>query len=56
MRALRHDPKMSQRDLAQDLGSSLGGVSYCLKALIKTSSIKVENLRLSDNKIRYAIS
>jgi EPS-associated MarR family transcriptional regulator len=54
MRALQQDPKMSQRDLARDLGISLGGVNYCLKALINKGSIKVENFRASDKKIRYA--
>lgn len=54
MRALEQDPKMSQRDLARDLGVSLGGVNYCLKALINRGSIKVENFRASDNKMRYA--
>lgn len=45
---------MSQRDLARDLGVSLGGVNYCVNALIDQGSIKVENFRASDNKIRYA--
>ncbi|MGJ8588288.1 MAG: MarR family EPS-associated transcriptional regulator [Yoonia sp.] len=54
MRALQQDPKMSQRDLARDLGVSLGGVNYCVNALIDQGSIKVENFRASDNKIRYA--
>lgn len=54
MRALEQDPKMSQRDLARDLGVSLGGVNYCVKALINKGSIKVENFRASNNKIRYA--
>lgn len=43
---------MSQRDLARELGVSLGGVNYCVKALINRGSIKVENFRASDNKIR----
>ena len=54
MRALEQDPKMSQRDLARALGVSLGGVNYCLKALIEKGAIKVENFRASDNKMRYA--
>lgn len=54
MRALKQGSQMSQRDLARDLGGSLGGVNSCLKALINKSSIKVENFRASDNKIRNA--
>lgn len=54
MRALEQDPRMSQRDLARELGISLGGVNYCLKALIAKGAIKVENFRASDRKRRYA--
>ncbi len=34
MRLLEDNPQMSQRELAQALGLSLGGVNYCLRALI----------------------
>lgn len=54
LRALEHNPQLSQRDLARELGVSLGGVNYCVKALINRGSIKVENFRASDNMIRYA--
>lgn len=54
MRALEQDPKLSQRDLARELGVSLGGVNYCIKALIDKGAIKVENFRASGNKMRYA--
>jgi EPS-associated MarR family transcriptional regulator len=54
MRAIAQNPNMSQRDLARDLGVSLGGVNYCIKALINKGAVKVENFRASDNKMRYA--
>jgi EPS-associated MarR family transcriptional regulator len=54
MRAIAQNPNLSQRDLARDLGVSLGGVNYCIKALIDKGAVKVENFRASDNKMRYA--
>lgn len=54
MRAIAQNPNRSQRDLARDLGVSLGGVNYCIKALIDRGAVKVENFRASDNKMRYA--
>jgi EPS-associated MarR family transcriptional regulator len=54
MRAIERDPTLSQRDLAKELGVSLGGVNYCIKALISKGAVKVENFRASDNKMRYA--
>ena len=54
MRAIAQDPNMSQRDLARALGVSLGGVNYCIAALIDKGAVKVENFRASDSKLRYA--
>jgi EPS-associated MarR family transcriptional regulator len=54
MPALEQNPNLSQRDLARDLGVSLGGVNYCIKALIDKGAVKTENFRASDNKMRYA--
>jgi len=54
MRALEQNPTLSQRDLARELGVSLGGINYCIKALIDKGAVKVENFRVSDNKMRYA--
>lgn len=50
---LAHDPGVSQRLLAQELGLSLGKVNYCLKALINKGLLKVNNFRTSDNKRAY---
>ena len=54
MRALEQNPQLSQRDLARKLGVSLGGVNYCINALIDKGAVKVENFRGSDKKMRYA--
>ena len=54
LRMLESHPEYTQRDLAQALGVSLGGVNYCLNALIEKGHIKVSNFRHSDRKLRYA--
>ncbi len=54
LRALSADPEMSQRQVAQSAGISLGAVNYCLKALTEKGLVKVQNFRASDNKLRYA--
>ena len=50
---LEEEPKLTQRELAQKLGISLGGVNYCLKALIEIGHIKVANFRKNPNKSVY---
>ena len=57
LKVLRHleaNPEITQRELAQELGVSLGKVNYCLKALIDRGWVKVNNFRNSDNKAAYA--
>ena len=54
MRALQANPKLSQRELASELGLSLGLVNYCLRALVEKGQVKVRNFRASDNRLRYA--
>jgi EPS-associated MarR family transcriptional regulator len=50
---LEDDPKLTQRELAKKLGISLGGVNYCLKALINIGHIKVDNFSKNPNKSLY---
>ncbi len=45
---------MSQRELAQTLGLSLGKTNYCLRALVERGWVKVNNFRTSGNKRAYA--
>jgi EPS-associated MarR family transcriptional regulator len=54
LRALQDKPDMTQRELAQKLGVSLGRVNYCIKALVDKGYVKVGNFAASNNKLRYA--
>jgi EPS-associated MarR family transcriptional regulator len=53
MRLLEANPEMSQRDIARELGVSLGKVNYCLRALIGKGWIKATNFTNSQNKAAY---
>jgi EPS-associated MarR family transcriptional regulator len=53
LKALEQNPEISQRDLARELGVSLGRANYCLKALIDVGLLKVSNFRNSKNKLAY---
>lgn len=53
MRALESKPEMSQRELARELGVSLGKVNYCLRALVQKGWIKASNFTNSQNKAAY---
>ena len=53
LRALEANPELSQRQLAAELGVSLGGVNYALKALIERGFVKAENFRKSGRKVAY---
>lgn len=46
-------PEISQRELAKNLGVSLGKTNFCLKALIDIGLIKASNFRNSQNKLAY---
>ncbi len=53
MRLLEANPDLTQRQLADALGVSLGGLNYCLKALTQKGFVKVSNFRQSKNKFGY---
>ena len=53
LRILAQEPDISQRDLADRLGVSLGGLNYCLKALIDKGFVKLENFSNSRHKFGY---
>jgi EPS-associated MarR family transcriptional regulator len=53
MRLLQAKPRLSQREVARELGISLGRVNYCLKALIDRGWIKASHFRNSQNKTAY---
>jgi len=53
MRLLDANPGMSQRDVARELGISLGKANYCLQALVRKGWIKATNFKNSQNKAAY---
>lgn len=53
MRLLEAKPGLSQRDVARELGISLGKVNYCLRALIKKGWVKVSRFTNSQHKSAY---
>tara|TARA_Y100000768_G_C23763774_1_gene579871 strand:- start:432 stop:731 length:300 start_codon:yes stop_codon:yes gene_type:complete len=53
LRKIKKKPHSSQRELAQELGFSLGKLNYCLKELQKKGLIKIENFKNNPNKINY---
>ena len=53
LRKIKNKPESSQRELAVELGFSLGKLNYCLKALKSKGLIKIANFRQNPNKINY---
>lgn len=53
LRLLEENPEITQRELARELGLSLGGVNYCLKALVDKGLVKVQNFSASEHKMGY---
>ncbi len=54
LRLLQDNPDLTQREIAEALGISLGGVNYCLRALASKGLVKIRNFRNSNNKMGYA--
>jgi EPS-associated MarR family transcriptional regulator len=54
LRLLNKQPELSQRELSQALGLSLGKTHYILHALLDRGLVKVRNFRRNDNKLGYA--
>lgn len=54
LRVLEQNPELSQRQLAKELGISLGKTHYILNSLIDVGLVKVDNFKRSDNKLGYA--
>ena len=53
LRKIQQRPESSQRELAEDLGFSLGKLNYCLKALKVKGLVKIKNFEKNPNKINY---
>ncbi len=53
MRILQENPDLTQRELANKIGMSVGGLNYCLNALIDKGLVKMQNFSNSKNKFKY---
>ena len=53
LRKIKSKPNSSQRELASELGFSLGKLNYCLRALKVKGLIKIQNFQRDPNKLRY---
>tara|TARA_Y200000002_G_scaffold205310_1_gene169409 strand:- start:69 stop:398 length:330 start_codon:yes stop_codon:yes gene_type:complete len=54
LKILEQKPELTQRQLSEALGVSLGKTNYVLKSLIDVGWVKLENFQRSDNKWGYA--
>jgi MarR family transcriptional regulator, temperature-dependent positive regulator of motility len=53
MRLLESRPDITQRDLAREMGMSLGKANYCLQALIRSGWIKAKPFKNARAKSAY---
>lgn len=53
LRLIKKNPKTNQRELALNLGFSLGKMNYCLTELKKKGYVKIENFKKQKSKIKY---
>ena len=53
LRKIQNKPESTQRELAEELGFSLGKLNYCLKALNTQGLVKINNFKRNPNKINY---
>ena len=53
LRKINRKPKATQRELAEELGFSLGKLNYCLRALKTKGIIKIKNFEKNPNKLNY---
>lgn len=54
LKVLQENPDLSQRELANKIGVSLGKTNYCLQALIGKGLVKAARFHNSTNKVAYA--
>jgi EPS-associated MarR family transcriptional regulator len=53
LRKINNSNKITQRELATDLGFSLGKLNYCIKSLKSKGLIKISNFKKNPNKFKY---
>lgn len=54
LRLLQENPERSQRELAEAVGVSVGGMHYVLNALVEKGFVKLESFTAAEDKRRYA--
>ena len=54
LRLLHDNPELTQRELGERVGISLGAVNYSLRALIERGLVKAGNFSRNPNKLGYA--
>ena len=54
LRKINKKPETSQRELAKELGFSLGKLNYCINALKEKGLLKINNFKKNPDKLRYA--
>lgn len=53
LKIVEANPEITQRELADELGVSLGKANYCIKALVDKGWVKMQNFSQSKNKFGY---
>ena len=53
LRKLEENPHLTQREISEELGVSLGKTNYVIKALIDKGWLKLNNFKRSDKKLGY---
>lgn len=53
LKALSNNSELSQRDLSEEIGLSLGRINYIINSLIKSGHIKAKRFRNSRRKLAY---
>ena len=53
LKNIQINPEVSQRELAQELGVSVGKVNYCIRALIDKGFVKAGNFKRNTDKLSY---
>ncbi len=53
LRKIKNNPNSTQRELARQLGISLGKINYCINSLKNKGLVKIRNFKKNPNKIGY---